>query len=147
MEIAHKIEKKEAKILKLQNQIEELKLQLENKKLIEAEEFAKSLFEKDFICKTDFEIYPNSIFYFDGDTLVFEIEEEEEGLKVWVNKPKIWHHIMVDFGLKNSQVEQILRTTIEQHFKLKDTILEEGCYNDDIESHFRFRAATAELKS
>ena len=84
------------------------------------EEFLDEIFNQDFICKTDKEKYPNSVFYFQGETFLLEIEKTSEKLYAWVNYDKIWNPISSKFNLSYLEIQQILKVTIEEHFKLSD---------------------------
>ena len=84
------------------------------------EDFLNEIFKNDFICKTDKEKYPNSVFYFQGETFLLEIEKTSEKLYVWVNYDKIWNPISSKFSLSYSEIQQILKVKIEEHFKLSD---------------------------
>lgn len=107
--------------------------------------FLDTIFNKDLTCKVDKEKYPNSVFYFDGETSILEIEKIEKKLYAWVNYDKIWHPISTKFGLNYSEVEQILKVRIEEHFKLRDVtpfIIFKIIYCL-IEEHFKLRDITA----
>ena len=84
------------------------------------EEFLDEIFNQDLICKTDKEKYPNSVFYSQGETFLLEIEKTSEKLYAWVNYDKIWNPISSKFRLSYSEIQQILKVKIEEHFKLSD---------------------------
>jgi hypothetical protein len=142
------IEKKEAKIVKLQDQINNLKLEnIEPKETTES--FLDKIFNKDLICKKDPYKYPNSVFYFDGETFLIEIEKTEEKILAWVNNVKIWNPISEKFGLHYYQTQHILKVKIEEHFKLRD-VTPASISNqivETIEEHFKLRDVTPSNKN
>jgi hypothetical protein len=129
--IDEKIKKYEAKIAKLK---------LEKEQQESPEKFAMSFFEQDLICKSD-EKYPNSIFYFKGDKLLLEIEKSGDSLTAWVSYSEIWNPVSEKFSLDYAQTQSLLKTTIEQHFKLKGIATISFLQNSvkSIEQHFKLK--------
>lgn len=84
------------------------------------EQFFDSIFNKDLTRKVDFDKYPNSQFYFDGETLMLEIEKRGETLYAWFNYFKIWNPISTKNNWNYDQTQAFLKVRIEEHFKLRD---------------------------
>ena len=108
-----KIEKYEAKIVELKKQIEN-----ENKPQSPTDFFLE-IFNGATV-KIDLEKYPNSIFYFSGDTFLLEIEKRGEKLIAWFNYYKIWNPISEKNTWYYAQTQEFLKVTIEEHFKLRE---------------------------
>ena len=108
-----KIEKYEAKIA-------ELKLQIENESNLQSSTYSFPQILNNATIKIDLEKYPNSIFYFSGDTLLLEIEKREEKLIAWFNYSKIWNPISKQNAWDYSQTQEFLQERIEDHLKLRE---------------------------
>ena len=133
-----KIEKYEAKIV-------ELKKQIENENNPQSpDNFFLEIFNGATV-KIDLEKYPNSIFYFSGETFLLEIEKQGEKLIAWFNYYKIWNPISTTNAWNYSQTQEFLTVTIEEHFKLRElTALKSFTLsNCSIEEHFKLRELTA----
>ena len=133
-----KIEKYEAKIA-------ELKLQIENQsKPKSPKDFFLEIFNGATV-KIDLEKYPNSIFYFSGDTFLLEIEKRDEKLIAWCNYHKIWDPISTTNAWNYSQTQEFLTVTIEDHFKLREVTADARNFlpSSKIEEHFKLREVTA----
>lgn len=85
-----------------------------------AEEFFNSVFNKDLTRKVDFEKYPDSQFYFDGEILMLEIQKSGETLYAWFNYNEIWNPISVKNNWDYHETQAFLKTRVEEHFKLRD---------------------------
>ena len=70
--------------------------------------------------KEDLEEYPNSLFWFHGDTFILELEKKIDELIAWVNYPKIWNPITTKNNWNYDQTQAFLKARIEEHFKLRD---------------------------
>lgn len=113
------------RIENIEKELAELKIQLaeENKSVTikeTPEEFFNSIFKKDLTRKVDFEKYPNSQFYFDGETLLLEIEKRDKNLYAWFNYNKIWDPISTKNNWNYQQTQAFLKLRIEECFKLRD---------------------------
>ena len=108
------------KIEKYESEIAKLKIQIEQE--------SKSQSPKDFFLeifngatvKIDLEKYPDSIFYFSGDTFLLEIEKQDEKLIAWFNYNKIWNPISKQNAWDYSQTQEFLQERIEDHLKLRE---------------------------
>ena len=70
--------------------------------------------------KEDLEKYPNSLFWFHGDTFILELEKTDDKLITWVNYSKIWNPISEKNNWNYDQTQDFLKVKIEEHFKLRD---------------------------
>lgn len=84
------------------------------------EDFLNEILNKDLTCKIDKEKYPNSIFYFDGETFLLELEKTENNLYAWVSYSNIWCPISAKNNWDYDQTQAFLKERIEEHFKLRD---------------------------
>ena len=137
-----KIEKYEAKIV-------ELKKQIENENNPQSpDNFFLEIFNGATV-KIDLEKYPNSIFYFSGETFLLEIEKQGEKLIAWFNYYKIWNPISTTNAWNYSQTQEFLTVTIEEHFKLRELTARTGqdLSATQIEDHFKLREVTAHRAS
>ena len=137
-----KIEKYEAKIV-------ELKKQIENENNPQSpDNFFLEIFNGATV-KIDLEKYPNSIFYFSGETFLLEIEKQGEKLIAWFNYYKIWNPISTTNAWNYSQTQEFLTVTIEEHFKLRELTAYVDFAPDRvaIEEHFKLRKVTAHRAS
>ena len=137
-----KIEKYEAKIV-------ELKKQIENENNPQSpDNFFLEIFNGATV-KIDLEKYPNSIFYFSGETFLLEIEKQGEKLIAWFNYYKIWNPISTTNAWNYSQTQEFLTVTIEEHFKLRELTAWHFIFNKpaSIEEHFKLRKVTAHRAS
>ena len=136
-----KIEKYEAKIV-------ELKKQIENENNPQSpDNFFLEIFNGATV-KIDLEKYPNSIFYFSGETFLLEIEKQGEKLIAWFNYYKIWNPISTTNAWNYSQTQEFLTVTIEDHFKLREVTAHRASLYPlvAIEDHFKLREVTAGKK-
>jgi hypothetical protein len=133
------------KIEKYESKIAELKKEIEDQKLQSPEDFFLQINNSTF--KIDAKKYPNSTFYFDGETFLLEIEKRKEKWYVWFNNDKIWDPISRQNSWTWSQTQEFLKLSIEDHFKLRDVTARRRyyCYFRNIEDHFKLRDVTAEL--
>ena len=84
------------------------------------EDFFNSIFNKDLTRKVDVDKYPNSQFYFDGETLMLEIEKSYKTLYAWFNYDKIWNPISTKNNWDYHQTQTFLKVRIEEYFKMID---------------------------
>ena len=136
-----KIEKYEAKIA-------ELKIKIENEnKQQSPKDFFLQIFNGATV-KIDLEKYPNSIFYFSGDTFLMEIEKQDEKIIAWVNYNKIWIPISEQHASNYSQTQEFFKLTIEDHFKLREVTVIDAHepIGTAIEDHFKLREVTVKKK-
>ena len=96
--------------------------------------------------KEDLDKYPNSLFWFHGDTFILELEKRDDKLIAWVNYPKIWNPISTKNDWNYHQTQAFLKVMIEEHFKLKDAtpLLKFNGLFCVIEEHFKLRDVTPE---
>lgn len=98
--------------------------------------------------KEDLEKYPNSLFWFHGDTFILELEKTDDKLITWVNYSKIWNSISEKNNWNYHQTQDFLKVKIEDHFKLRD-VTPFGGQTDIlglIEEHFKLRDVTPQSK-
>ena len=128
----------------LEKELHKLKLQLAEGEET-PEEFFNSIFSKDLTRKVS-EKYPNSQFYFDGETLILEIEKSGENLYVAFNYLKFWVLISTKNNWNHSQTKAFLEARVEEHFKLRDVTVEysETKHTLWVEEHFKLRDVTPE---
>ena len=107
-----KIEKYEAKIAELKKEIEEQNPQ-------SPKDFFLKMINGSTI-KIDHYKFPNSTFYFDGDSLLLEIKKKEEKLYAFLNYEEIWNPISSQNNWNYSQTQEFFQLMIEDHFKLRD---------------------------
>lgn len=107
------------KINQKEIELEELKIQLE-KEQNDPKKFLLDLLGNEFTLKIDREKYPNSIFYFKGSDYWLELEKSGKTTYLWCNYYKIWNPISEKFSLNYSQTQQLIKETVEEHFKLSD---------------------------
>jgi hypothetical protein len=137
-----KIEKYEAKISELKKEIE---------KMQSPEDFFLQIINGSTL-KLDPLKYPNSTFYFDGETFLLEIEKREEKWYVWFNNDKIWDPIKEQNNWNYTQTQEFLKLKIEDHFKLRnvtanadDSIQKYSLLEiQKIEDHFKLREVIAD---
>ena len=65
----------------------------------------------------DFEKYPNSIFWFKGDKLVFEYNLKNHDF--WIDYDEIWSKFYPFFNDNYYDVQTFMKVQVEEHFKLK----------------------------
>ena len=110
---------KQQRIENIEKELAQLKIQLAEENET-SEEFFNSIFNKDLTRKVDLKKYPNSQFYFDGETLLLEIEKSSETLYAWFNYSKIWNPISTKNKWNYDQTQAFLKVKVEEHFKLRD---------------------------
>lgn len=110
--LQEKIEKYEAKIAELKKEIEEQNPQ-------SPKDFFLKMINGSTI-KIDHYKFPNSTFYFDGDSLLLEIKKKEEKLYAFLNYEEIWNPISSQNNWNYSQTQEFFQLMIEDHFKLRD---------------------------
>src|SRR5690606_20353578 len=59
--------------------------------------------------------YPDSIFYFKGDKLMFEYNQKIE--YVWVRHTDFWRIFEVEYKLNDEEIRDFLKDMLEEHFK------------------------------
>lgn len=94
--------------------------------------------------KEDLEKYPNSLFWFHGDTFILELEKTDDKLITWVNYSKIWNPISEKNNWNYDQTQDFLKVKIEEHFKLRDVtpFKSKNRFTIWIEEHFKLRNVT-----
>ena len=108
----------EERINLIETELENLKRELKEESNI----FQDSIFPpiSELTAKEDLEEYPNSLFWFHGDTFILELDKRDDELNAWVNYPKIWNPISTKNNWNYDQTQAFLKARIEEHFKLRD---------------------------
>ncbi len=131
------------KIEKYESKIAELKKEIENEKLQSTKDFFLKMINGSTF-KIGAKKYPNSNFYFDGETLLLEIEKREEKWYAWFNYDKIWSPISRQNNWNYTKTQEFFKLMIEDHFKLRDVtaVVREGWFTSMIEDHFKLISVT-----
>ena len=98
--------------------------------------------------KEDLDKFPNSLFFFHGDTFILELEKRDDKLIAWVNYSKIWNPIYIKNDWNYDQTRAFLKVRIEEYFKLKDvTPYYTGLrISDRIEEYFKLKDVKPQRK-
>ena len=67
--------------------------------------------------KVDFETYPNRIFGFRGDEYVWEYDFENSYL--WLRYSTVWSVLETEYSLDYNDVQVLVRSEVEEHFKCR----------------------------
>ncbi len=131
------------KINSLKEELSQLEIQLENEKQ-NPKLFLLGILGNELTLKVDREKYPNSVFYFKGDSCLLELEKSGSTTYIWCNYSKIWNPISEKFSLGYSQIQQLIKETVEEHFKMRYVTPCQSEYDDDsgVEEHFKMRYVT-----
>ena len=105
------------KINKLKEEIYVLEVQLEKEKSNPVL-FLLEILGNELTLKIDHEKYPNSIFYFKGETCLLELQKCSNVTYLWCNYYQIWNPISEKFGLGYSETRALIKETVEEHFKM-----------------------------
>lgn len=105
------------KIHQKEKELEELRIQLEKEKN-DPKQFLLDILGNELTIKIDREKYPDSVFYFKGDSCLLELGKYEKELILWVNYYKIWNPITEKLGLKYAEIKDLIKVTVEEHFKM-----------------------------
>ena len=97
-----------------QQKIAELKAQIAELEKITPEERFLELIDG-MTVKIDKDNYPNSTFFFKGDTCYLELEKS----RLWVRYAEIWQVFEVEFGMSYDEVQSFIKSQVEQHFKMR----------------------------
>ena len=130
----------------LKEEISQLELQLEKEKK-DPKVFLLEILGNEITVKIDREKYPNSVFYFKGDSLLLEFEKSASSSYLWCSYSKIWNPISNKFGLEYSEIQQLIKETVEDHFKMREAT--PWGYGQTqpiaVEDHFKMREATPSI--
>lgn len=111
---------KEKQLRELVNQygIDTIKKQLKSFETKESpEKWFKNLLSQMTI-KQDREKYPYSLFFFLGNEIYMEQDKNYYYL-LWVCHKRIWSKLKSKFGLKDQEIRDLIKNTVEEHFKIK----------------------------
>lgn len=103
MTTQQKIKQKEAELQELRNQLE--------KEQNDPKNYLKEILGNELVMKVDPDQYPNSVFYFKGETCLLEKEKSENETYLWCNYSKIWCHISEKFSLDYASMQGLIRET------------------------------------
>ncbi|MEJ5105546.1 hypothetical protein [Chryseobacterium sp. MYb328] len=131
------------KINNLKEELAVLEIQLENEKQ-DPKLFLLEILGNELTLKIDLEKYPNSVFYFKEDKCLLELENSGSTTYLWCNYFKIWNPISEKFSLEYSEIQQLIKETVEEHFKMRDVTPHRlsGLYRRWVEEHFKMRDVT-----
>lgn len=73
--------------------------------------------------KTDFDKYPNTLFWFDKDGNCI-CEYNFKNKQFWFNYYKIWSVFEDEFSMGSNEIEDFTKIQVEYHFKIKDVTTE-----------------------
>lgn len=105
------------KITLTQDQLNEIARQTQTKsKEQEMEEEFLNLWNGCTI-KFDFEKYPQSIFLMKDGKYFFKQDFKNNNL--WCSRQNVWSIFEKKFGLKYTEIQLFITSTVEQHFKLR----------------------------
>jgi len=107
------------KINQLESELQDLKKQFEEEQN-DPKQFLLEILGNELTIKIDRENYPNSVFYFKGETCLLELEKTSNSTYLWCNYGKIWNPISERFSLKYIGTQSLIKETVEEHFKLRD---------------------------
>lgn len=108
------------KIKSLKEEITQLEIQLEKEKEKEDPKlFLLEILGNELTVKIDREKYPNSVFYFKEDKYLLELEKSGSTTYLWCSWFKIWNPISEKFSLEYSEIKQLIKETVEEHFKMR----------------------------
>lgn len=107
------------KIDNLKEEILQLEILLEKEKQ-NPKLFLLEILGNELTVKIDREKYPNSVFYFKGDSCLLELEKSGSTTYLSCNYSKIWNPISEQFSLGYSEIQQLIKETVEEHFKMRD---------------------------
>ena len=136
----------EERIKLIETELENLKRELKEESNILQDSIFPPISE--LTAKEDLEKYPNSLFWFHGDTFILELDKRDDELIAWVNYPKIWEPISTKNDWNYDQTQAFLKEKIEEHFKSRDVTpdISKTPIGPLIEEHFKLRDFTPENK-
>src|SRR5690606_38115994 len=93
---------------------------------------------KDATVKEDRDKFPESIFLFKGDRVIMEIKGFKQ---IWCSYSLLWSKIEPHFGGVYSDIQQFIKSMVEEHFKLKDVAPRIRFSNNYywVEEHFKLK--------
>jgi chromosome segregation ATPase len=142
------------KIKELENQIEELKKQVQKEE--EMEEWFKSLLNglemeqwfKSLLNGLEIEIrddYPDSVFYKKNGKVFFQLFQNLEIKHLWVDYDLVWSVLRNKYKLNYDEIQEFIENMVEKHLKLGIVIPLKvmGLNELMIEKHLKFSKLTS----
>jgi hypothetical protein len=122
-----------------QQKIAELKAQIAELEKITPEQRFLELIDGMTI-KIDKDNYPDSTFFFKGDTCYLELENST----LWVTDAEIWQVFELEFGMNYGKIQSFIKDQVEQHFKMTGVTPGELIITDyhEMEQHFKMMGTT-----
>lgn len=111
------------KINSLKEELKKLEIQLESEKKNDPKKYLLELLGNELTIKVDKEKFTNSVFYFKGDNCLLELEKSGDETYLWCSYYKIWKPISDQFSLEYSQIQALIKETVEEHFKSKVNLI------------------------
>ncbi len=89
--------------------------------------------------KIDEDRFPNRIFWFRGDELIFDYDKKSGYFNC--NYSLVWSVFESEFELNYHQIRKLIKGKVEEHFKLKDVTPEVGgdIFISWVEEHFKLK--------
>jgi len=133
----------------IEKELQELKMQLKVEEDISPKQFLLDILGNELTIKVDREKYPNSVFYFQGETYLLEFEKSENETLLWCNYYKIWNPISNKFSLNYASIQNLIQETVEEHFKMRGVTppFVRGRLRNRVEEHFKMRGVTPATKN
>lgn len=135
------------RIENIEKELAELKIQLqEESKEISAKEFLLGVLGNELTIKIDREKYPNSVFYFKGKNCLLELQKSEDNINLWCNYNEIWNPISAKYSLDYALIQELIKETVEEHFKMRDVTPGDMMCTAavEVEEHFKMKDVTPE---
>ncbi len=97
--------------------------------------------------KIDENRFPNFIFWFRGDEVIFDYDKES-GYS-YSSYMLVWSAFESEFGLNYNQISKLIKGGVEEHFKLKDVTPGVEVFIDCtmVEEHFKLKDVTPFVKT
>ncbi len=104
----------------------------------------KELFQN-LAIKIDEDRYPNTIFWFRGDNVIFDYDKKSGYF--YCNYMLVWSVFESEFGLNYDQISKLIKGRVEEHFKLKDAtpLMARTNWTSLVEEHFKLKDATPKI--
>lgn len=89
--------------------------------------------------KTDWEEYPNWLFFFKNGKILGEFSLETQTF--YASYPNLWKVFANEFEMKNTDIQRFMSKQVEEHFKLRESetkiTVESG--EVEVEEHFKLK--------
>ena len=90
----------------------------------------------------DFEEYPNTLFWFNGDKYMLQYNWETSD--IWVRYNHVWEIFREEFNMEYSDIQIFIKGQVEEHFKLKGVTPMKKHFTTQlqVEEHFKLKGVT-----